>query len=664
MEESRKPYLYDPFNQNELSDFQLSINHYMEEADKCLGVTYNEGENGILSRNISKKREEISSIDRYKSEVFSNMALATTRLRAIFELIDIEIDNKEKMKNNDFLDEDFGLNEVETDTQSKKQEMKEAIYKDFKKMMESFNDKLYNSNFEGFIDGVQLIVNNIDENNLHHETKKLKNVHFDFNTKIYKVLKKNDLHQDLAKRIDILNGLQNMSFEKKTITMTLDIEKDGKKYTRIITDEPIEPFSSEMKKRINENQYTKDPWYQDLTKFQKNVFERYKKQIISGHPIPNMINFIPGIRNAFKRIDIIQDKDKKEIARASLIHTSHPTVIGNKDSKNLTKQNIDHLQKVAKRKIFLSGLITPLIFNLDEKKMHEDIIGKVKKNKRSFREVVNKFFSSSKNRYSSLQSETNEGTKKNLLSYGNIPINMFRIFYLCLFKKRAMDNLIKESLHTIINSKENPDKEASLIDKSNNITKLIEKAGNLNLDEKSQKILETIKFLDKSLNHTPRFKMLKEQFKGNNLSIEINSNFHLLIDMMNDFRVNDTNKSIPVLFCKSGKDRTGIQEEYSIAKILGNKQNVFSEQDLLKSSIESGHLRFINGSQYGGNSAGLNGVLCRPMNVHSKDYKLFKDNLYNDVAESNHFKYQKKGYIMKFIDAIINLFNKSDKDRV
>ena len=70
----------------------------MEEADKCLGVTYNEGENGILSRNISKKREEISSIDRYKSEVFSNMALATTRLWAIFELIDIEIDNKESVR--------------------------------------------------------------------------------------------------------------------------------------------------------------------------------------------------------------------------------------------------------------------------------------------------------------------------------------------------------------------------------------------------------------------------------------------------------------------------------------------------------------------------------------------------------------------------------------
>jgi threonyl-tRNA synthetase len=58
---------------------------------------------------------------------------------------------------------------------------------------------------------------------------------------------------------------------------------------------------------------------------------------------------------------------------------------------------------------------------------------------------------------------------------------------------------------------------------------------------------------------------------------------------MNDFKKENGAEEIitPVVFCKSGKDRTGIQEEYSTAKILANQQDVFSEKELFKHSIES-----------------------------------------------------------------------------
>ncbi len=648
MEESQNLYSYNPFNSNEISNFQISINFLMEKADEFLGFNH-KNKDGVLYRNLLNSEKKIDVIDKYKSEVYSNMALATTRLRAIFELIDIEmsqnsIEENDFDKINDDQSEDFLLKEDDIN----ERKMKEEIYKNFQELMKFFNDALN--------------VTHIDRENFDNKTKELSKIHFKFNTEIYKILKKNDIHNNLKRKIDILNGLQNMFFEKKTIVTNIEMFKDGKKYKRIITDIPINPISNEIKEKIKNNDYKNDFWYKSLTEFQKNVFEGYKDQIISDHPIPNMINFIPGIRNAFERTDKILDENNNEIAKTSIIHTAHPTVIKNKDSKNLTKENVEHLQRISRKRIFLSGLITPLIFNFGEKKMHKELRDTVIKfrNLSLFEKIKERFLNLTKksNRYLDSKSQRDSFDKNNLISYGNVPINMFRILCLCLFKKRSMNNLIKESLISIIKH----NKLNSFIDENADFQELIKilDSKNVNIDEQSQKIFQTIKFLNKNLNDLSRLEIINEQLKGKNLSLEINANFHDLIDMMSEFNKENSlyKDSISVLFCKSGKDRTGIQQEYSMAKILSNKQNIFSENDLLKSSIESFHLRFMNGSQYGGNSVGLNGVLGRPMNVDSKDYKIFKENLYTNVAESNHFKYQKKNFIMKFIDCVEIFFKK------
>jgi hypothetical protein len=623
--------IYRPFDGEELEDFKEKINFYMKKADEYLGVMHEE-KGGFLYRNLLNKSGNVSEMNRYKSEVFSNLALATTRLRGVFELIDMEVSGAKK-----------------------RDEMKEEIYKNFEEIFKSFQDEL-KKEF-------------IDEKNFHQETKKLVNINFELNTKIYRILKENSLHHNLGKKMDILNGLQNMHFEKKIIVTNCYVDEE-QKYTRQIMDKPLEPMSKEMKERIKSGNYKNDFWYESLSKFQKNVFERYKNQIISGHPIPNMINFIPGVRNAFERIDIIKNDNDNEIARTSLIHTAHLTAIGSKKSKDLTKENIKHLRNITGKKLLLLGLVTPAIFNVGERKMHKDLKDAIRKNKPFLEKIKEKFLilcGKNEDKRETLESESSE---EKLLLYGNVAINMFRVLQLRMFKKRDINDFMRESLKEIIYNSENQDwgidNESLLIKdkyydkKSFSIKKLIEEAKNLNLNEKSLKILEVIEFLDKNLNHKSRLEIVKEQLSGTNIALEINSNLQLLSDLMNDFeQERGEKKSEMVYFCKSGKDRTGIATEYAIAKGLSDKQNIFSERELLKNSIESNHLRFMNGSQYGGNAPGLNGILGRPTNVHSEDYQLFEDNLYNSVAEGNHFKYKKGGILMKLAEFIENIFTKN-----
>ena len=605
--------IYDPLNA-ELNDFKNKINSYMKKSDEYLNADHSlnmQMQNTILLRTLPEKnKNDISPINRYKSEVYSNMALATTRLRAIFELIDIEIED-EKQKN----------------------EIKEKVYGNFKETMKFFQDELERKE--------------ITDQDFSKEAKRLKKAQFNSNTQIYHILKKSKLDKDCTRKIDMLNGMQTMHFEAKTIITTYKIEKNGIEYTRVTQENPIDPLSQEMKGRIQNGEYQKDDWYKTLPDFEKKVFERYKDEIISGHPIPNMINFIPGIRNAFNRIDTILDVNDKEIARTSMIHSAHPTVIQNKQSRKLTKENVEHLESTSDKKLFLSGLITPSYLVSQEKRMHKDL------KKRNF--LKNIKYNAKSNTKSDTKSEgANLDIKKQNSSYGNIPMNVFRFISSSNLKKNHINEFMCEALRKII-IKQKPEhaKYAYILNNIHSIKELRTYIGKSpELDDKSHKILKTIKFLDKNLNHYSQVKMILSQLRGKNLSVEINANLHLLIDQMNDFNKEGASEELitPVVFCKSGKDRTGIQEEYSTAKILANQQTVFSEKELFKHSIESNHLRFMNGSQYGGNGAGLNGVLYSPTNVHSNDYGFFKKNLYTDVSSGNHFKYQKEG-MMKYFNS-------------
>ncbi len=220
------------------------------------------------------------------------------------------------------------------------------------------------------------------------------------------------------------------------------------------------------------------------------------------------------------------------------------------------------------------------------------------------------------------------------------------------------------------------------------------------LSKEEEKILNLIEKLNNNLNHSPRLKVLQSYFSEKNSSVEMNSDFHLLIHLMN--RYDKKNKSIPCIFCKSGKDRTGIQNEYSSAKILAdqlaekgiefnaNKSDEIADDDLfndtskvlhdnhmksqerteeylLKTSIESRHLYYLNGSAYGGNQIGLNGVLDRPFNAHNnahnKDYDLFKENLYLPMATNSSFKLDFFAGLLNKLHNVKELFLKSNPSK-
>lgn len=216
------------------------------------------------------------------------------------------------------------------------------------------------------------------------------------------------------------------------------------------------------------------------------------------------------------------------------------------------------------------------------------------------------------------------------------------------------------------------------------------------LSQEEKKIVNLIEKLNNNLNHSPRLKVLQSYFSGKNSSVEMNSDFHLLIHLMNQYDKN--NKSIPCIFCKSGKDRTGIQVEYSSAKILADQlaekdiilQNEISDENrfkdtskvlhdyhtksqndnrentekvLLEASIKSRHLFYLNGSAYGGNQIGLNGVLDRPFNVHKKNYDLFKENLYLPMATNSSFKLDFFAGLLNKLHNVKELFLKSNPSK-
>ncbi len=361
----------------------------------------------ILSSNAEKNSNR-SEVLKYNSYVYSNIAIVFSTTKAVFDLIDMEGEN---------------LNDEQ------KNKMKQEMQEIFESTRENFT---------------ALSGKNIS--NANQEAKKLQEMQVAFNTKIYKLLRKNNLHHDCQKKIRILRAMNNMAFDEKIIETQVKIND---RYTRVIREEPISSLSDEMKgeiAKINRNDKSNQPdWYKLLNDFQKKVFHKYQKEIASGKTIPNAVNFIPGIRNCFKRTDIISDQEK-DVAHYELIHSAHPTVFGNKlelskDNKveKLVSKNIKHLQETQDKNIILSGLLTPLPFNSGEKKMHESLRDSVVRNEKSgvFERIKNAF-KKLLNLNKNYDIEKKERHKR--ITYNNIPINMFRLVCKCLFKKRPINN--------------------------------------------------------------------------------------------------------------------------------------------------------------------------------------------------------------------------------
>ena len=152
----------------------------------------------------------------------------------------------------------------------------------------------------------------------------------------------------------------------------------------------------------------------------------------------------------------------------------------------------------------------------------------------------------------------------------------------------------------------------------------------------------------------------KNLFNIKNTELQLNAEMHVLNNIVNHSDLSEGNKVMPVLYCKSGKDRTEMQVELSQAKILSdqmNQQNIgLKENNILDNSLNSRHAYYINGSQYGGNAIGNFGVLNQQnINIYLGDKNKAITPLLSNNANQVHFDPKVSKFSDKEFDKNLNI---------
>ena len=565
--------------------FSLSIN-----ADKAIGIDtkIKQNKNGedVLTRDAINQPEKLTNEMLLESDVYANMMILTNRVVALNDIL------KKSNINN--------------------------------KKLNAFIGKEYDRQFEK----LNKFLSNKTNKNLFSVRKELYEIGKDFDSKINKILKNSNI-PDYKKRFSEMLFQQSINaFDSIPIVTRSKIKgEDGTEYTKIIYDKPLQVLSDEQKESIKSGSYKKQDWYKNLNDLQKKNFEELKDVILNDkHVLPNKFNFMPGLRNAFTRTDKIYNKEGKVLASSKLIHMANPAVVkaGN-DSQKLTKDNLDHLSKLSgNKKIFLSGLITPLRFIAkEEHKIHKNL----KDASRNHDDVL----------------------------YNNIPLNLIR----SIPGHKMMKGLNSYIRNICI---EISKKYGIEFDKNSSIKDFIKQIKNSKNFSASE-----IKDSDlRILNQIMRVDSFKSKFSFKNLfnikntELQLNAEMHVLNNIVNHSDLSEGNKVMPVLYCKSGKDRTEMQVELSQAKILSdqmNQQNIgLKENNILDNSLNSRHAYYINGSQYGGNAIGNFGVLNQQnINIYLGDKNKAITPLLSNNANQVHFDPKVSKFSDKEFDKNLNI---------
>jgi hypothetical protein len=473
----------------------------------------------------------------------------------------------------------------------------------------------------------------IENRYVNHDSmrKELRGIILDFDNKVSKILKSSGVPNykknftEMLFQQSLTNGFESIPI----VTRSKLISNNGREYVKITEDEPLQAFSKEQKESINNGSYLNSEWYKNLSPFQKDNFEEYKDALVNDkHVLPNKFKFIPGLRNAFKRTDEIYTKDGKKLASNELIHSANPAVVdAGKDSKKLASENIQHLSNITgNKKVFLSGLVTPLGFL----------------SKTPFRSMFREEHKINKH--------IKEATKnqKNVF-YNNIPINIIR----SLFGTRSMNGLTTYTRSICRKIGQKYEISLNGITHTKDMIKVIRNFEFFKdkVSPKDKEILEQIK----KINLLRTKFSLKNLFSITNTELKLNAEIHVLNDIVNKSNLSNNLKVTPVLFCKSGKDRTEIQTELSQAKVLSNqmeKEGIeLGENEILKDSMKSRAAYCVNGYPGGGNAMGNFGVLDKK-NIHF--YLGDRDNhispLLSENANSVHFKPKKSKFADKEFD--------------
>jgi len=175
----------------------------------------------------------------------------------------------------------------------------------------------------------------------------------------------------------------------------------------------------------------------------------------------------------------------------------------------------------------------------------------------------------------------------------------------------------KQMLAQIIDYKQSVSYKSDLNDVSKSYSKINK------IDEVDIEILEQIESVINLRNKSSILNALK----GKNIELQLNSELHNLINLVNNHdELKKDFATIPIIYCKSGKDRTGIQVEKTQAVILSTQLHKHLKQEnqnttqtksdlqknLLVNSLANCHVVSINGSSIGGNALGNQGILNNP----------------------------------------------------
>jgi hypothetical protein len=455
--------------------------------------------------------------------------------------------------------------------------------------------------------------------------------------------------EKITQALHFQNFKQDENYNPVTISNIID--EKGNQHTFVEANVAFKGLSNEQKKLYNKIIDEKA-----VSELQISLMEENKDKFFSGkYVIPTqLINTVPGIRNAFEELNfIVQNSNQKnnivendlELIDVRKRVGALPTIINK--NKKLTKEITESNARQA------------VILNDDNQtKLHWNLLN-------TDMPIVGQSFGGYE---TDIVRNTREATKNNYINFSVTPLNRFRRVGITSDLKD-----IKDYLNTFANSLTNEDlkidiKPKSFFDKfkfhkqENNFDDIISEIKNKNPNSDFAKIIKLAKKVKEHVDDASTAIRINDGFDKENVSLKISTKFSRLTELVNQafrnkksdlFEHCDKGK-IPLenvaISCKSAKDRTGLSMFYRMAKILEDKIEVGFNKicDTLHSS---GHMEYLPGSfRVGGGTPGCYQLQSPVLSALPESEKDFLKVIIGPFAHNN------KGPKPKLFDKIKDYF--------
>lgn len=463
----------------------------------------------------------------------------------------------------------------------------------------------------------------------------------------------------LAEALHFQNFKQDENYNPVTISAIAG--EDGHRHTIIEANVAFKGLTEEQK-----DLYDKIAVDGPLSPLQKSLMKEYREQIFSEkYVIPTqLINAIPGIRNAFEEINfLVRNVDEKsaitendlEIIDVRKRAGALPTLL--KD-KNLTKEITRSNAKQAN--ILMGGNGATLHWN----SLNTDI------------PIVGPIFGEYE---SDIVRHTRKAAKEHDISFTSTPFNRFRRFgpasdliaidgYLNKLTDAISDNFEEAK---ILKQHLQPSKFSDRIKQFFKPLPSFEKTIS-DIESRSEKsdfvkIIKLAKNIRDNVDEASALVRFSNNFDEENISLKISTKFSRLTRLVNKAAEDEKSdlsshcdiKKVPleevVTSCKSAKDRTGLNMFYRMAKIFKDEVKV-SFAKICNVLHSSGHIEYLPGSfRVGGGAPGCYQLQKPVLGALPKSEKEFLKDIVGPFAHNS--KEQRKS----FSERAKHLFSSNDE---